>query len=111
MLTAKANKRLSLVGPGTPMGSLLRRYWHPVATTTALAREAVLPVRLLGEDLALYQTERGKLGLVARRCPHRGSSLAYTARCTHALGAQATDRGRAFRSLLEREGPTLLTDL
>ena len=40
MLTAKANKRLSLVGPGTPMGGLLRRYWHPVATTTDLARES-----------------------------------------------------------------------
>ena len=77
MLTVKANKRLSLVGPGTPMGGLLRRYWHPVATTTDLAREGVLPVRLLGEDLALYQTEQGNLGLVAERCPHRGSSLVY----------------------------------
>src|SRR5437763_16877718 len=77
MLTAKANKRLSLVGPGTPMGGLLRRYWHPVATATDLAREVVLPVRLLGEDLALFQTEQGKLGVVAQRCPHRGASLVY----------------------------------
>jgi 5,5'-dehydrodivanillate O-demethylase oxygenase subunit len=77
MLTAKANKRLSLVGPGTPMGGLLRRYWHPVATSTDLAREVVLSVRLLGEDLALFQTEQDKLGLVAQRCPHRGSSLVY----------------------------------
>src|SRR3954462_5804512 len=77
MLTAKANKRLSLVGPGTPMGGLLRRYWHPVATATDLAREVVLPGRLLGEDLALFQTEQGKLGVVAQRGPHRGSSLGY----------------------------------
>src|SRR5215204_3100170 len=56
MLTAEANERLSRVGPGTPMGNLLRRYWHPVAATSELAKEAVLAVRLLGEDLALYRT-------------------------------------------------------
>jgi 5,5'-dehydrodivanillate O-demethylase oxygenase subunit len=77
MLTAEEGERLTRVGPGTPMGNLLRRYWHPVATTTELAREAVLPVRLLGEDLALYRTEQGALGLVAERCAHRGASLAY----------------------------------
>jgi 5,5'-dehydrodivanillate O-demethylase len=77
MLTAEENARLSRVGPGTPMGSLLRRYWYPVATSTELAREPVLPVALLGEELTLYRTERGELGLVARRCPHRGVSLAY----------------------------------
>jgi 5,5'-dehydrodivanillate O-demethylase len=77
MLTKEANERLTQVGPGTPMGNLLRRYWYPVATTTELAQEPVLPVRLLGEDLALFQTEQGALGLVTQRCPHRGASLAY----------------------------------
>src|SRR5919199_3087790 len=77
MLTAEENARLARVGPGTPMGDLLRRYWYPVATTTELAPESVLPVRLLGEDLALYRTEQGKLGLVSERCAHRGASLVY----------------------------------
>ena len=77
MLSKEENERLTRVGPGTPMGNLLRRYWHPVATTTELQGEPVLPVRLLGEDLALYRSERGALGLVAQRCPHRGASLAY----------------------------------
>ena len=35
-------------------------------------------------------------------------SLAYTARCSHALGARATARSRAFIELVEREGPALL---
>ena len=35
MLTAEANERLTRVGPGTPMGELMRRYWQPIA----LARE------------------------------------------------------------------------
>lgn len=77
MLSNEANERLTRVGPGTPMGALLRRYWHPVATVTELDHDPVLPVTLLGEHLALYRTEQGELGLVAQRCPHRGASLAY----------------------------------
>jgi 5,5'-dehydrodivanillate O-demethylase oxygenase subunit len=77
MLTKEQNERLTRVGPGTPMGDLLRRYWHPVATVPELDAEPVIAVRVLGENLALYRTEQGDLGLVAERCPHRGASLAY----------------------------------
>lgn len=77
MLTLDQNQRLTQVGPGTPMGSLLRRYWHPVATIAELDEDPVRAVKLLGESLALYRTEKGDLGLVAQRCPHRGASLAY----------------------------------
>jgi len=77
MLTQEVNERLSLVGPGTPMGSLLRRYWFPIAATADLAREPVRPVRLLGEDLTLYQDLQGNLGLLGDRCAHRAISLAY----------------------------------
>jgi 5,5'-dehydrodivanillate O-demethylase len=31
MLTAAENERLTRVGPGTPAGEWLRRYWHPIA--------------------------------------------------------------------------------
>ena len=77
MLTREQNERLTRVGPGTPMGDLLRRYWHPVAAVAELDEEPVRAVTLLGESLALYRTDSGKLGLVAQRCPHRGASLAY----------------------------------
>jgi 5,5'-dehydrodivanillate O-demethylase len=77
MLTKEANDRLTQVGLGTPMGALLRRYWHPVATLPELIAEPVLAVTVLGENLALYRTEAGDMGLVAQRCPHRGASLAY----------------------------------
>jgi 5,5'-dehydrodivanillate O-demethylase oxygenase subunit len=77
VLTQEENERLTRVGPGTPMGNLLRRYWHVVAVSSQLELESVLPVRLLGEDLALYRTENGDLGLVAQKCAHRGASLAY----------------------------------
>ncbi len=77
MLTAEENDRLTRVGPGTPMGNLLRRYWHPISTVAELGEEPVLAVRVLGEDLALYRNDRGEIGLIASRCAHRGASLAY----------------------------------
>jgi 5,5'-dehydrodivanillate O-demethylase len=77
MLSKEQNERLTRVSIGTPMGELLRRYWHPVATLPELLAEPVLPVTVLGENLALYRTEDGEMGLVAQRCPHRGASLAY----------------------------------
>ena len=77
MLNVEENERLTRVGPGTPMGTLLRRYWYPVATTTELDDNPVKAVRLLGESLALFRDRKGRLGLINERCPHRRVSLAY----------------------------------
>jgi 5,5'-dehydrodivanillate O-demethylase len=77
MLTPAQNQRLTQTGRGTPAGELLRRYWWPAAVSTQLPNESVLGVRLLGEDLALYRTASGQLGLVSERCAHRGASLVY----------------------------------
>jgi phenylpropionate dioxygenase-like ring-hydroxylating dioxygenase large terminal subunit len=44
------------------MGNLLRRYWHPVATLAELGQEPVLAVKLLGENLALYQARAQSMG-------------------------------------------------
>ena len=77
MLSKEMNDRLTRVGPGTPMGNLLRRYWYPIARTPELDDEPVLAITLLGENLALFRSDAGKLGIVSQRCPHRGASLAY----------------------------------
>jgi len=77
VITKEENDRLTQIGPGTLMGNLMRRYWHPVIATAALDEDPVQPIRLLGEDLVLYRDEAGKLGLVSHRCAHRGISLAY----------------------------------
>ena len=74
------NERLTRVGPGTPMGKYLRMFWHPVAASVEVKADAdlpVIPVKLLGEKLALFRSQDGTLGLVQERCPHRGASLAY----------------------------------
>jgi len=77
VLTQEANERLTRVGPGTPMGELLRRYWFPVLTTAELGKEPVQPVELLGEKLTVFRGDDGQLGLIGDRCPHRGTPLIY----------------------------------
>ena len=77
MLTREENERLTRVGPGTPMGELLRRYWHPIAAVGQLLERPVRPVRLLGEELVLFRDPAGRLGLVGDRCAHRLVQLKY----------------------------------
>src|SRR5882724_2120001 len=69
-------RELTLVGPGSPMGELLRRYWHPVGLVgdAGLTPKAL---RVLGEDLVLFRDRRGRPGLVTARCAHRGTTLHY----------------------------------
>ncbi len=77
MLSKEENQTLTQVGPGTPMGDLLRRYWHPVAAAGELDERPTRPVRILGEDLVLFKTGPGAYGLIERFCAHRGTDLAY----------------------------------
>jgi 5,5'-dehydrodivanillate O-demethylase oxygenase subunit len=77
MLTEEENERLTRVGPGTPMGDLMRRYWHPIAASAQLRERGVRPIRLLGENLVLFRDRGGRLGLVAERCAHRLVKLEY----------------------------------
>ena len=69
--------RLTEVGPGTPMGETLRRYWHPVANSSALTSDVPHRTRVLGEDLIVFRDGAGRPGVVFERCAHRGSSLYY----------------------------------
>ena len=78
MLTAEQNERLTRVGPGTPMGELMRRYWHPITGSAALNDDnPTKEIRLLGEDLVLFRSTTGKLGLIEPSCPHRKANLSY----------------------------------
>lgn len=70
------NADLTHVGRGTPMGELLRRYWHPVGLKGDAGSTPRI-VRVLGEDLILFRDTRGNAGLLYPRCMHRGTSLYY----------------------------------
>ena len=78
MLTQEQNERLTQVGPGTPMGELMRRYWHPIAGSVQLtADNPTKEIRLLGEDMVLYRDAKGTLGCVEPSCAHRKANLSY----------------------------------
>jgi 5,5'-dehydrodivanillate O-demethylase len=78
MLTVEENERLTRVGPGTPGGELLRRYWHPICVARELTDEQPTRfVRVLGEDLVLFKDKSGNVGLIQDHCAHRGASLLY----------------------------------
>ena len=78
MITKEQNDRLTQVGPGTPMGELMRRYWHPIAGSIQLNGDnPTKEVRLLGEDLVLFRSAAGKLGLIEPSCAHRKANLSY----------------------------------
>jgi 5,5'-dehydrodivanillate O-demethylase oxygenase subunit len=110
------NRILTQVGAGTPMGELLRRYWHPVAAVAELEDHATKPLRLLGEDLVLYRDLGGRHGLIDRHCAHRRADLArgiveerglrchyhgwcydHTGRCTEQPFEDTAEPGSGFR--------------
>ena len=67
---------LTRVGPGTPCGELMRRYWQPVCLSADL-KDLPKPVRILGEELIAFRDGQGRAGLLFFRCSHRGASLEY----------------------------------
>jgi phenylpropionate dioxygenase-like ring-hydroxylating dioxygenase large terminal subunit len=79
MLAHDDNERATRVGPGTPMGTTMRRYWMPALLARELPEPDCPPVRvkLLGEELVAFRDSRGKIGLLEEHCPHRRVSLFF----------------------------------
>ena len=94
MLNPSDNDQICRVGPGTPMGTMMRRYWHPVCTSAQLPKPDAPPlrVRLLGEHYVAFRDSDGKVGLLEELCMHRGSSLAL-ARVEEGGSAASTTAG------------------
>ena len=67
---------LTRVGKGTPAGEYLRRFWQPVALTREVG-DVPLLTRILGEDLVVFRDGRQRLGVLEKRCCHRGASLEF----------------------------------
>src|SRR3954471_11737553 len=78
MLTAAANEMLTRVGPGTPMGNLMREYWIPACLSSELKSDGE-PMRLmlLGEQLIAFRDTDGRVGIMEHRCPHRCAELYF----------------------------------
>jgi phthalate 4,5-dioxygenase oxygenase subunit len=77
MLTRDQNELLTRVGPGTPMGDMLREYWVPACRSDALEADgAPERVRLFGENFIAFRVTDGRVGFMQEACPHRCASLA-----------------------------------
>ncbi|UTD26856.1 aromatic ring-hydroxylating dioxygenase subunit alpha [Bradyrhizobium sp. WD16] len=78
MMSQEQNDLITRIGPGTPAGKLMRKYWQPAALIEELeGARPIKPLRLLGQDLVLFRDETGRYGLIDRDCPHRGADLAF----------------------------------
>jgi len=75
MLSRQDNELLCRVGPDTPMGKMLRRYWLPVAMSRELVVGTPKRVRMLGENFVAFRGDDGVVGVLDELCPHRGASL------------------------------------
>jgi phenylpropionate dioxygenase-like ring-hydroxylating dioxygenase large terminal subunit len=78
MFSKEDNETLTRVGPGTPMGETMRRYWHPIALSSELPQPDGDPLRarLLGENFVVFRDTEGKVGVLDELCLHRGASMA-----------------------------------
>jgi phthalate 4,5-dioxygenase oxygenase subunit len=72
------SETMTRVGPGTPMGDLMRQYWLPALASSELVADHE-PVRLLllGEKLVAFRDSSGRIGVMDQRCPHRVASLFF----------------------------------
>jgi len=78
MTSAAQNDLMTLTGPGTAAGQVLRQHWQPAALTEEFDGERpVVPVTLLGEELVAFKNPDGSYGLLGKHCPHRGVDLCY----------------------------------
>ena len=78
------DRELTHVGPGTPSGEYLRRFWHPVALSLQL-KDLPVAIRILGEDLVAFRDLAGDVGVLHRQCSHRRTSLEYGVIAEHGI--------------------------
>ena len=105
MLSREDNELPCRIGPGTPMGALMRQYWIPAALSSELPEPEGAPVRLrlLGESLVAFRVSSGAVGLIQNHCPHRGASLFYGR--NEDEGLRCVHHGLQDQAVTESMGP------
>lgn len=72
----REDEELTHVGPGTPCGEYMRRFWQPIAYTDEL-QDLPLAVKIFGEKVVVFRDQNGRVGCLELHCPHRGTSLEF----------------------------------
>lgn len=73
---APTSQEILRTGPGTPMGEYMRRYWQPVCLSQELT-DVPKAIRIMHEDLVAFRDREGNVGVLHRKCSHRGASLEF----------------------------------
>lgn len=73
--TRRYDVDLAATKPGTPGGKFLRQFWMPVFDGDALPVGQAKPIRIMGENFAIYRGQSGAPQVIAYRCPHRGAQM------------------------------------
>ena len=111
MISKQENDNWTRVGPGTPGGEMLRRYWWPVEFSEVL-KGRPRKVKLLGEEFVLFRDGSGRVGMVEAQCAHRRAPLEYGRvekeglRCCYHGWVFDVD-GKCLETPCEDEGSTL----
>ena len=77
MVTHEENERWTRVGPDTPGGEMLRRYWWPIAFSDDVKGPRPKKIRLLSEDFVVFRDGNGQVGMLESQCAHRRAPMAY----------------------------------
>ena len=79
MLKPEDNEKVTRIGPGTPAGEMMRRYWIPAALSAEVPEKDGEPlrVRLLCEDMIAFRDTNGDVGLIDAYCPHRRAPMFF----------------------------------
>ena len=75
MLSQEENELFTRVGPGTPMGEVLRRYWHPVGCQRDRHQEAASASRCWARSWCSIAATAARRSLMQLRCAHRSLAL------------------------------------
>jgi phenylpropionate dioxygenase-like ring-hydroxylating dioxygenase large terminal subunit len=105
--TPQEDGELTHVGPDTPCGEYLRRFWQPIGFSDELG-DVPRRIKILGEELVVFRDLSGTVGLLELHCPHRGTSLEYG--LLDARGIRCCYHGWLFRAdgtILETPGEPL----
>ena len=92
MLTREENEFLCRTDKGTPMGEFCRRFWTPVLLSEEIPGAGLPPVqsKIYGEELVVFRTTSGKVGVLKEFCPHRRAASSTAAMRRRACAAPTT---------------------
>jgi phenylpropionate dioxygenase-like ring-hydroxylating dioxygenase large terminal subunit len=72
----REDAELTRIGPDTPCGEYMRRFWQPVCYSHDL-KDLPLKLKILDEELVAFRDGSGTAGVLELHCPHRGTSLEF----------------------------------